>query len=184
MKNIEIEVRSLITKKEYVKLLKRLNEEAKFADSIKEETVYLSLNDKKDLRLRRNRKEAFLILKKGKIHDSFRQEIKIKFTRENFGKLEKLFGELGYKAKVRWFRKRRVYLWGKIKVFLDDTKGYGFIIELEKIGKAGEAKKIYQNLKEKLKSLGVKITLKKVFNQKFKYYKNNWQKILNYEKKY
>ena len=181
MKNIEVEVRSLITKGEYKRLLEKLDKEAKFVDVIKEETVYLSFNNKKDLRLRRSEKEAFLILKKGKLHDSFRQEFKIRFAREDFGELEELLRVLDYKAKVRWFRKRRLYLWNKIKVFLDDTKGYGFIIELEKIGRVEEAKKIYKNLKNKLKSLGIKITPKKVFNEKFEYYKNNWQKILNYE---
>ncbi|MBZ9569474.1 class IV adenylate cyclase [Patescibacteria group bacterium] len=182
MKNVEIEVRSFITKEEYKRLLKKFNKKAKFVNSIKEETVYFSLNDKKDLRLRCNEKEAFLILKKGKIHDNIRQELKIRFAREDFAKLEELLKAIGFRARVKWFRKRRVYLWDKIKVFLDDTKSYGFIIELEKIGRAGEAKKIYKNLKNKLKSLGIKITPKKVFDEKFKYYKDNWEKILNYIK--
>jgi len=85
---------------------------------------------------------------------------------------------LGFNVEVAWFRKRKIYDWQGVKVFLDDTKGYGKIIELEKIGKEDEERKIHEKLKEKLKSLGVKITPRKVFEKKFKYYKNNWRKIL------
>ncbi len=180
MKNIEIEVRSFIPKEEYKKLLKRLNKEAKFVDSVKEETVYFS--SPKDLRIRFNGKNSFLILKEGKIHEDSREETEVKCDKKDFRKLEELLKKLEFKVKIRWFRKRRIYQWKGIKVLLDDTKGYGFIIELEKIGKVKGAKKIYKNLKNKLKSLGIKITPKKVFDEKFKYYKNNWEKILNYEK--
>lgn len=177
MKNIEIEVRSFISDKEYKKLLKELNKEAKFLDSIKEETVYFE-TPKGDLRLRRDQKRAYIILKGGKIHDSFREEIEIKCEKKDFEKIKKLFLKLGFKARIRWFRKRMIYRWKGIKLFLDDTKGYGKIVELEKITDIKERRKIHKNLENKLKSLGVKITPKKVFEEKFKYYKNNWIKIL------
>ena len=69
-------------------------------------------------------------------------------------------------------------------MFLDNTKGYGKIIELEKIGTEKNKEKIYNDLKAKLLTLGIKkITPKKEFDKKFKYYKNNWQKILKYERR-
>jgi predicted adenylyl cyclase CyaB len=177
MPNIEIEVRSFITEKEYKRLIKKLNKEAKFLSFINEETTYFK-GTGGDLRLRKNDRKAFIIFKKGKIHDDSREEIEIRFSKEDFEKIESLFKKLGLREEVKWFRKRRVYRWKGTKVFLDNTKGYGLIIELEKIGKREENRRIHQDLKIKLKSLDIKITPKKIFNKKFNYYKRNWQKIL------
>lgn len=178
MKKIEIEARSFITKEEYKKLKKKLDKEAKFLDSINEETVYFK-GTKGDLRLRRDENQTYIIFKKGKIHNDSREEMEIKFAKQDFKKIEKLFKKLGFREEIKWFRKRRVYQWGDSKVFLDDTKGYGFIIELEKIGKVGEERKIHKRLENKLKSRGIQITPQKVFNKKFEYYKKNWRRILN-----
>lgn len=177
MKNIEIETRSFITKGEYKRLVQKFGKEAKFLDSVNEETVYFK-GARGDLRLRKNDKQAYIILKGGKIHDDFREEIEIKCDKKDFKKIEELFKKLGFEDEIHWFRKRRIYKWEDTKVFLDDTKGYGYIIELEKIGKLREKERIHKELENKLKSLGIKITPKKVFNQKFNYYKNNWRKIL------
>jgi predicted adenylyl cyclase CyaB len=93
--------------------------------------------------------------------------------------LKDIFERLGFNINAIWFRKRKIYDWEGIKVFLDDTKGYGKIIELEKMGKEKDKEKIYKNLKSKLSALGIKkITPKSEFNKKFEYYKNNWKKIL------
>lgn len=181
MRNIEIEVRSFINKLQYKRLLKRLGKEAKFIDSVEEETVYFWAPNK-DLRIRKDKKQAYIILKEGKIHDDSRKETEIRLKKDDFSKIESLFKKLGYKDKIRWFRKRRVYKWRGVKVFLDDTKGYGLIIELEKIGNERNKEKIHKELESKLKSFGIKITPKSEFDIKFKYYKNNWKKTLKYEK--
>lgn len=182
VKNIEVEVRSFISRSEYKKLEKILRKEAKFIDSVKEETVYFGVKNK-DLRLRRNNNKAYIILKEGKIHDGSREEIEIRLKKEDFEKIEKLFKRLGYKDEIRWFRNRRIYKWGDLKVFLDNTKGYGLIVELEKIGTIKNKEKIHKFLEEKIKSLRIEITPKSIFEKKFKYYKNNWKKILKYENK-
>jgi adenylate cyclase class IV len=76
-----------------------------------------------------------------------------------------------------WKRKRLVFLWEGIKVFLDETKGYGKIIELEKITDKKNKEKVYAKLKSKLKSLGIKkITPKEIFEQRFKSYLKKWKK--------
>jgi len=176
MKNIEIEARSFISSNQYKNLEKKLNKVAKFKKEIEEETAYCG---KEDIWIRRDDKFSYLILKSGKIHDNFRDEIKIRLKRTDFEKLKDLFARLGFNINVMWLRKRKVYDWKGTKVFLDDTRGYGKIIELEKFGKVGEEGIIHKQLEERLKSLGIKITPKKVFEKKFKYYKNNWRKILN-----
>ena len=165
---------------ENLTLLKKLDKEAKLVDSLKDETIYFG--GPKDLRSRYDGKQTFLILKEGKIHDKFREELTVKCNKEDFNKLEELLVKLGYGVEIRWFRKRRIYRWKGLRLLLGDTKGYGYIVELEKFGKVGKRKTIYKNLENKLKSLGIRITPKGEFSKKFEYYKKNWQKILNYKK--
>jgi len=177
MRNIEIEVRSFISPVQYKSLERKLNRVAKSLKEIKEETVYL---ERESLRIRRDNSYSYLIFKSGKIHDNFRSEIRIRFERTDFDKLRDLFEKLGFNIDVIWFRERKVYDLKDIKVFLDKTKGYGMIVELEKFGTEQNKEKIYNDLKVKLLTLGIKkITPKKEFDKKFKYYKNNWRKILN-----
>ena len=174
-KNIEVEVRSFIDDKQYSEILSKLRKGARFIKEIDEETVYFSGD--KDLRLRRSEKEAFLILKEGEIHDDHRKEFEVKFDVFNFDNMENLLKSLGYKIEIKWFRKRLEFQQDDIKILLDDTKGYGKIIELEKMVQAGE-KKIHKRLKDKLKCFNIEITSKKEFNKAFEYYKKNWKNLI------
>ena len=176
MKKFEVEVRSFISNSQYKNLIKRLKKIAKFKGEINEETVYCG---SERLRVRRNDKSSYLILKSGKIHQNFRREIEIKFQIEDFEKMKELFERIGFPIKAVWLRKRKIYQWEGIKVLLDDTKGYGKIIELEKMAKENEKEKVFSELKKKLKELGIKkITPKEVFDQKFKNYLKNWRKLI------
>jgi len=60
-----------------------------------------------------------------------REEIEIRFDRNEFEKLERLFLALGLNVEIKWFRKRHSFKWADIDVMLDYTNGYGHIIELE-----------------------------------------------------
>ena len=176
-KDIEVEARSFIFPKEFKRLAEFFNRKAKFEKEITDETVYFS--GPKDLRIRRDAKNAYLILKEGKIHDKYRREREIVLKRADFGKLEDFLKALGFKVEIRWQRERRIYYWQGVKVFLDDTKGYGRIIELEKISRVEDKEKVYAGLVEMLKFLNVKITPKAEFDQKFEDYKKNWRKLLS-----
>ena len=118
-------------------------------------------------------------LKKGKLHDEAREEIEIKFNREDFEKIEKLFLSCGLNIQIKWFRKRNQFNWNGIKVCLDYTKGYGYILELEKLSFKENKEKDLELLKQKLKELNIKITSKEEFNKKFEYYKNNWKNLVD-----
>ena len=174
-KNIEVEARSFIDDRQYSEILSKLRKGARFIKEIDEETVYFS--GKKDLRLRRNKKEAFLILKEGKIHDDHRKEFEVKMNISDFENMENLLKSLGYEIEIKWFRKRLEFQQGDIKILLDDTKGYGKIIELERIVLAGEEKEIHKELKDKLKCFNIKITSKEGFNKAFENYKKNWKNL-------
>jgi len=175
-KNIEVEIRSFISKNQYQKLLRFFRREGKFLDKEKQTTYYFS--GPKDLRIQKTDNYSKIWLKDGKIHSKFRQDIEAKCRKEDFENLEEILFSLGFKVQIKWFRIRSDFYWKGIKVSLDFTKGYGYIVELEKMAEKKEKEKTYELLIKRLKELDIKITPKKEFDKKFNYYKNNWQKIL------
>lgn len=175
--NIEVEIRSFISRDKYQELLSFLKKEGQLISEDYQETYYF--NTKEDLRIQRNNQFAKIWLKKGKIHDEHREEIEIRFERDDFEKLEKLFLALNFKIEIKWFRSRHTFRWQGIDIMIDYTKGYGYIIELEKMSSEEEKGKTLKLLKEKLGTLNIPLTPREKFDQKFKYYKQNWQKLIN-----
>ena len=87
--------------------------------------------------------------------------------------------ELGIKVETVWLRKRKEFQWNGIKVYLDDTEGYGKIIEIETyVEKENETEKKRDELISKLRSLGIKISERNEFEEKFEWYKRNWKRLL------
>lgn len=175
-KNIETEIRSFVSKNQFEKLLDFFNKNAQLIKEDYQETFYFDCDE--DLRIQKNDYFSKIWMKKGKIHDNHREEIEIKFDKNEFEKLEKLFIALGYDIEIKWFRKRFEFRWDDITVCLDFTKGYGHIIELEKMCSKETKEEEFGKLKQKLKSLDVKITPKKEFDKKFQYYKENWESLV------
>lgn len=165
---LEIEIRSFITKKEFDNLKKFFNKNAKLIKNDFQETYYFDCPQ--DLRIQKNRYYSKIWLKSGKIHDEKREELEIKFDKEDFSNLLDLFTTLKYKVKIKWLRKRSEYRWRGIKVCLDNTKGYGLILELEG--------KNIKKLKKMMSELNIELTPRKEFEEKFKYYKKNWRKLI------
>lgn len=175
-KNIEVEIRSLITQKQYNSLLRFFNKEGKFLGKENQTSYYFS--GKHDLRIQKSDSYAKIWMKKGKMHANAREEIEVKFSKNEFENAKNIFLALGYYIEIKWFRKRNTFIWKGISVMLDYTKGYGHVIELEKMCKESEREKIQKILRDKLNFLKIKETNKKDFDEKFKYYKNNWQKLV------
>jgi D-alanyl-D-alanine dipeptidase len=141
-----------------------------------QETHYF--DTEQDLRIQKNDRFAKIWLKGGQIHDEQREEIEIKFNKNDFAAIEKIMNKIGHKVKIKWFRKRREYDWNGITVCLDYTKGYGYVIELEKLCSDKEQDKALLELKCKLAELDIPLTPKEEFNDKFKDYEKNWQKLI------
>jgi predicted adenylyl cyclase CyaB len=173
---IEVEIRSFISKEKYSELLKYFKENSKFINEDYQETFYF--DSKQDLRIQRNNFFSKIWLKKGNLHDEKREEIEIKFPKEDFEKLEKLFLSLGYNIEIKWFRTRNTFKYEEISVMLDYTKGYGYIIELEKLSSKENQEQALSLLKEKLNKLNIKLTPKEEFDKKFNYYKENWKNLI------
>ncbi|MBI2105862.1 CYTH domain-containing protein [Candidatus Woesearchaeota archaeon] len=172
---IEVEIRSFITEQKYNELLKFFSTNGRFQNDDYQITYYFDCEH--DLRIQKNNFYSKIWMKKGKIHDEAREEIEIKFEKDDFEKLEKIFSDLGYKIGVKWFRKRYNFEWQWVNVALDYTKGYGHIIELEKISSEIEKDKTLNLLKERLKELGIKLTSREEFDEKYKHYKENWKEL-------
>jgi len=174
--NIEVEVRSFISRKKYNHLLKYFKKNGKFLGKDNQITYYFS--GPKDLRIQKTGKLSKLWLKSGKIHEKYRQDIVVRCNKEDFENLDKLLSGLGFKVKIKWFRKRNEFLWKGTRVCLDWTRGYGYIIELEKMTTEKNKEKVYRDLLQKLRELNIKLTPKEIFDKKFSYYKNNWRKLI------
>ena len=178
--SIEVEIRSFISKEQYETLLTFFRKNSKFLEEDYQETFYFDCPQ--DLRIQRNNNYSKIWLKKGKIHDNHREEIEIKFNRDEFENLEKLFLILGFNVEIKWFRKRFEFDWNGITVCLDFTRGYGYIIELEKMCSEEEKENEFKNLKDKLQSLKINVTSREEFDKKFEYYKKNWRNLVESEK--
>ena len=154
-----------------------LDRDFEFTKELREVTVYFS--GEKDLRMRKNEDGAYVILKEGKIHDDFREELEIKIDKKDFNDMIKLFRSLGFEIEIEWRRSRLEYRNAEMKLLLDDTEGYGKILELEQMVEEGKEKESYEMLLGEIKKLGVKqITSKQEFNEKFAYYKKNWKDLI------
>jgi len=171
----EVELRSFISEDKYLELADFFNKNAQFLNESDQETHYFDCN--KDLRIQNNDSYSKIWLKSGKMHDEQRKEIELRLKKEDFSKVQELFSELGFKVKIKWFRKRKEYCWEGFNVCLDYTKGYGYIIEIEKL--CGEADKDFceKSIKSQFSKLGIKLTAKEEFGKKFQHYENNWKEL-------
>ena len=119
-----------------------------------------------------------VLFKKGKLHDFTREEIEIKFKKEDFDKLENLFLAIGFEIKAKWLRNRIEFKWNDINVCLDNTQGYGYILELEKMSDENNKQKSLDLLRQKLNSLNIHLTPREEFDKKYEYYIKNWQSLI------
>lgn len=173
--DIEVEVRSFLTKEKYEELLEYFKKNAQFLNDDYQETHYFDCEE--DLRIQKNNFFSKIWMKKGKIHDEAREEIEIKVAKEDFEKLEKIFQATGLKVKIKWFRNRTNFKWQNITVSLDYTRGYGYIIELEIMSDEENKESSLKILREKLDELGIIQTSKEEFDKKFNDYKNNCEEL-------
>ncbi|MDP2628315.1 MAG: CYTH domain-containing protein, partial [Nanoarchaeota archaeon] len=165
-----------ISKEKYEELIKYFKENGELKAEDEQETHYFSGDE--DLRIQKNKFYSKIWLKKGKIHDEAREEIEIKSNKEDFDKMEKLFEVLGYDTEIKWFRNRKEFDWNGIKISLDYTKGYGYIIELEKMVSDDKKEKALEDLKVRLKELGIELTSREKFDETYKNYKENWKSLI------
>ena len=178
MANIEVELRSFIDKVKFEELKDFFTKKGNLLKEDKQLTYYF--DSPEDLRIQLNDKGSKIWLKKGKIHDEAREELEIECAKDDFGNLKQLFETLGYLVEVVWKRDRLVYDWSDVKVSLDFTEGYGYILELEKLTTEENKKEALTMLRSKLKELNITPTPRSVFEERYDYYKSNWQSLIDF----
>jgi predicted adenylyl cyclase CyaB len=173
---IEVEIRSFISEEKFNELLAFFGKNGKKINEDTQETHYF--DSKEDLRIQKNNFYSKIWMKKGKLHDDQREEIELKVGKDDFDKLGTIFEAAGLKVQIKWFRTRHTFEWEGISVMLDHTRGYGHILELEKMSDEGQKDEALKLLKSKMESLGIAQTPKAEFDQKFKFYKENWEELV------
>ncbi|MBR9679659.1 MAG: CYTH domain-containing protein [Candidatus Altiarchaeota archaeon] len=170
---IEVELRSFLDNAQYKRLLEFFKKNAKLVKEDDQETHYL--DGPVDLRIQKNRFFSKIWMKKGKMHDDARHEIELKLDKDDFNKLEKLFSSLGYKTRIKWFRHRKQFSWRGVTVCLDDTRGYGKILELERLCSESDELTARKELAGLMANLEIEPSSKQEFETKFKEYEKSWQ---------
>lgn len=174
---IEVELRSFITKEKHDELINFFKKNGEFVSEDYQESHYF--DEKGDIRIQKNNFFSKIWVKKGKLHDEQREETEVKFNKDDFEKLEQAMSVLGFTVKIKWFRNRNTFNWEGVAVMVDYTKGYGYIIELEKMSDEQNKDKDLQILKEKFKSLGIPLTPREEFDKKYAQYRENWRTLIN-----
>jgi len=173
---IEVELRSFLTLERFNELLMYFQKNS--TPKGKDEQITYYFDGEQDLRIQKNLNYSKVWLKKGKLHDNAREEIEIKLPCEDFEKLEQLFLSLGYNISIKWLRERHTFEWNGTTVMLDYTKGYGHIIEMEKLCDENEKEKAIKILNQKFTELKIPITPKEEFDKTYQNYKKNWKTII------
>ncbi len=172
----EVEVRSFLSQDEYDRLLIVLEKEGEKIKEDRQITVYFS--GEKDLRIQKNTDSAKIWMKGGELHDESREEVEVILKNNQFEETRRLFEALGYEVEIKWYRKRNKFRWEGHEVCVDHTIGYGRVIEVEELCEEGEEAEALERVSEALEELGVKKTSKREFDERFRHYRKNWQKIL------
>jgi predicted adenylyl cyclase CyaB len=173
MNTIECEVRAFIDEARYRELIEYFKREEEYLGRDEQVTYYFS--GPHDLRIQKNSSGAKIWMKKGALHDDHREEIELKLAGDDFETAERLFLAMGHTVEIKWFRTRHDFKWGDVSVAIDDTRGYGRIIELEKLCGENEKEATVAVLKARMAELGVPLTPKEDFAKAYAEYKEHWR---------
>lgn len=173
--NIEVEIKSFISKLQFDHLNNYFLKNAKLLYEDNQETCYFS--GPKDIRSQKNKNAAKLIFKTGRVHDEQRGEVEVKIDKEDYDNLQLIARELGLNPEIIWYRDRKVFQWEDVEVSMDYTKGYGYILELEKLSNEAHKDHDLKLLKSKLRTLRIKLTSREDFEKAFEHYKKNWREL-------
>ncbi|MFH1456256.1 MAG: hypothetical protein ABIF40_04890 [archaeon] len=174
-RTIENEVRGLISRNKYQDFLKLFSREGELV-KVDEQLTYYFKGDQ-ELRIQQNLSHAFVQVKIGGINSEQKQKITVRYAHEQFPELKLLFLNLGYEINSVWKRKRHEFRWGGVKVTLNDTLGYGCLIDMEVMSQE-QNPEIVNELKNKFCSLGIEPTTQEVMDDKFEWFQRHWKTFI------
>lgn len=174
-KTIDCEVRTLLTAEQFQSMKDFFAANAELKNEDTQETRYFA--GEHDLRIQKTQHRAKIWLKEaGAFSD--RNEIAINVSPTKFDAFAELFSTLGYETAIIWVRHRKTYLWEGINVSIDDTKGFGQVLELKKSCDEEWRLETMEVLRTRLTKLGLKPTPKPQLAERFGVYRANWKELL------
>ncbi|MFH1668641.1 MAG: CYTH domain-containing protein [Candidatus Woesearchaeota archaeon] len=173
--NIEVEVRSFLTDDQYDRLLGFFRTSS--SDVVEDDQITYYFEAPIDIRIQQNNSGSKIWMKKGKMHDNAREELEVNFGRDEFPMLEQMFAMMGYPVKVKWHRKRHKFRWKGFDVCIDDNKGYGKIIEIERKTTAQGKDWALLEIRDAFNKIDILVTPKEEFDRKYMDYVQNWREL-------
>lgn len=159
-KQIEIEYRALLSKKNHKELEVFLNKNAQSLGG-DDKNVFFFIFPDKLLKVVDNisKQSAKTVLKLNKIgKGSDFEEIEIPIKQEDVGKAVKMFSSLGFDELQESFQKRHNYLYKEVELALKYSDTWGYHLELEVIvSNNGEQSEAERKIRSVAEELGVKI---------------------------
>lgn len=171
-KNIEVEVRGLLSTEEYEKLTSFFDENAKKVEE--KDRIFIDYSTflpggvegrKKDIRLRVTNGIPEIIVKLGEWGGAEqRRELSVKTAPGTFDLLTEIFAALGYEKGVLAVRKSQVYEYKDIEFALVEVPGHSYYFEAEKMAHDGEdCEELLAELNAVCQELGVAVFSKEEF---------------------
>ena len=170
---VEVELKVFIDESTYGRLLKEFSRLGKLIEDTRQITHYL--DHPMDTRVQISRDGGKIAQKTGWVHDEARHELEIKMSRTQAKDALKIFKNIGIGPKISWFRHRLAYQISRINVMLDNTVGYGMILEPEIMAPKDEIAESKDRLKNFLFELGLAASPKDVFEKAFREYSLQWR---------
>ena len=170
---MEVELRAFIDANQYGDLLQRLRREGVETEHTRQITHYLETEV--DTRIQFSTTGGRVWQKLGRMHDTARKELEVITSTADAKVLLQIFLNLGYDIKVTWYRERRTFRVSELQVMLDDTVGYGQIIEVEVLSEESAVEANRQRLRDYLTVLGIEPTCREIFDNAYSEYLRSWR---------
>ncbi len=177
----EVEVRNILKPQGYRKLDNYLKKHARLIDQKQEETICFRVKGG-DLLLRRNNDEVKLTYKDKDVTHDIRAEMEVLMELNDFDAIQEMLLALKFAIKMKWYKKRKIYRWQGVIVALDNVKGQGLSMEMEKLVDGRLCKKAQTELQLRMEKLldelNIRIYPKKDLNAMMNYYSKHWEKLI------
>jgi predicted adenylyl cyclase CyaB len=173
MKNIEVEVRGPLTKKQFINLRSKLSKEGKFIAHKNRvaicypdpETGSLVENCNTDIRIRSTNGVPEIIIKKGKwgAIDENRREFSLVGKPGEFHKMVMMLGALGFDRGVVVVRRGEIHKYKGVEFSLVEVPNHSYFFEAEIMAHESEKEKAREKIGKICKDLGLELFGEKDF---------------------
>lgn len=192
-KNIEIEIRGLLTKETYEHLLSFLEKEGVFVAKRNRQVIdYSTFREgegvrerTKDIRIRETNGVPEIIVKLGAWGGGeARKELSFFGKEGEFEKLVEIFGHLGFMKGVRFVRNSIAYLYKGVEIALVEVPGHSYYFEAEKMADSGEDRQMLEEeIRQVIEELGLTTLSKEGFFEYIEKLNNESNAIFQFEEK-